>query len=194
MGEPAPERIPDEWIWAEYWTRYFTDREPDCCWVVERVGDGAVVGYLTGTVHAARVDRYAPFLLGGIVWRVVRRLLLRRPQSRRAMLAMLLSLLRGELLLPPGVMSCFPGTCHVDLLPEARGRGLGPRLMAAYLKRMRRLRVPGIHARTLSVNRRVAGLLRKLGFRLHSTAPLSAFGPVAGRPLRTCLWVRELGR
>ena len=39
MGSPAPERIGDEWIWAEYWTRFFTDRQQDCCWVAERVGD-----------------------------------------------------------------------------------------------------------------------------------------------------------
>ena len=27
MGEYRPETIPDPWIFAEYWTRYFTDHE-----------------------------------------------------------------------------------------------------------------------------------------------------------------------
>ena len=27
MGEYRPESIPDEWMWAEFWTRFFTDRQ-----------------------------------------------------------------------------------------------------------------------------------------------------------------------
>ena len=26
MGEYHPDVAPDDWLWAEYWTRHFTDR------------------------------------------------------------------------------------------------------------------------------------------------------------------------
>ena len=100
MGDYVPQRIPDDWIWAEYWTRYFTDREPQHVWVVERADDGAVVGYLAGTADKARADRYAPLLFPGIVWRVLRKRLLRNPASRAAMFGMAKSILRGEMRLP----------------------------------------------------------------------------------------------
>ena len=37
---------------SEYLIRPYVeaDRQQDCCWVAERVGDGRVVGYLTGTL------------------------------------------------------------------------------------------------------------------------------------------------
>ncbi|MHC4982623.1 MAG: hypothetical protein ACYTF6_05585 [Planctomycetota bacterium] len=95
LGEYRPENIGDDWIWAEFWTRYFTDREPQHTWVAGRRTDAAVVGYLTGTADGARVGRYVPFLFPGIILRAIRMRLIRRRASRRAVAAMLRSLLRA---------------------------------------------------------------------------------------------------
>ena len=192
MDEPAPQRIGDGWIWAEFWTRYFTDREMGSSWVVESRPAGRVVGYLTGTADARRVGRYVPFLLPGIVARVVGRRLMRRAESRRALLAMLRSALRGELDLPPAVARDYPATFHMDLLPEARRRGLGRQLLDRFLSRMRQLGVPGVHAQPLSVNEPILRLTEAEGFRLVGRRSLSAFAHVDPRPIEVCTYVMRL--
>ena len=192
LGAPAPERIGDEWIWAEYWTRFFTDRQKDCCWVVETVADGHVVGYLTGTPDVGRFERHVPFLMPGIVWRVIRRRLMRRRQSRRALLSMLAAIARGELALPPGVRHRFPATFHFNLLPDARGRGVGSKLLQTFIAKMRSLGVAGVHARPLGENSASARALRRAGFRLAGAAQTRAFAHVDPRPVEIHTWVLPL--
>jgi hypothetical protein len=192
MGSPAGERIPDGWIWAEFWTRYFTDRQWRHSWVAQRAGDGAVVGYLTGTEDVRRFDAYTPFLLPGIVARVVRRRLIRRPDSRRAILAMLHSLVAGELDLPPAIARHYPATFHADLLGEARSLGLGRAMFALFIERMRQLRVPGVHAQPLSVNEPIQRFLVREGFRLVGSTPCGAFSHADPRPIRILTYVLDL--
>ena len=192
MGRHQPERIGDDWIWAEYWTRYFTDRQPQFCWVVQRHRCRAVVGYLTGTASAAGFEGYIPFLLPGMVWRVVRRRLLRRPTSRAAILGMLGSILRGELTLPAWVRQRFPATFHFNVLAEARGRGAGSQLFDAFVGCMRSLHVTGVHAQVLNVNPIVPSFLIRRGFRLAESCPLHAFLHTDREPIRLQTWTLRL--
>lgn len=192
LGRPGPRRIGDGWVWAEYWTRYYTDREQDSSWVVAGRHDGRVAGYLTGTADAARVERYVPFLLPGIVWRVVRKRLLRRREPRGAILSLLASAWRGETNLSARVLQAFPATFHVNLLPAARGQGLGSVLLETFLARMRRLGVPGVHATPSSVNRAIAAALARAGFRRLSSRPTRAFAHVDARPMTIDTWAKTL--
>ena len=192
LGEPDPDRVPDGWLWAEFWTRYFTDREPRHTWVVEHFQTGRIVGYLSGTADVRRVDRYIPFLLPGVVLHVARAGLMRRPRSRRAILNMLQSLIRGELELPSNVRRDFPAAFHFNLLPEARGQRLGTRLFEAFLDSMRRMGVRGIHAQAMSVNRVVAHFLSRQGFRRIGTSSLHAFRHIDPQPIELHTWVLPL--
>jgi len=190
MGAPAAaDRVGDEWIWAEFWTRYFTDREPRHTWVVPRRADGAVVGYLTGTADVRRVDAYAPFLLPGIVWRVARKRPWRRAAPRRALLGLLRSLLAGEMALPHGVARRYPAAFHVNLLPEARGRGLARALFDAFAAQLRTEGVRGVHAQVLSVNEPVQRFLRRAGFRMVASRPCRALAHVESRVIDVGTWV-----
>ncbi len=192
MGDPAPRRIVDEWIWAEFWTRYFTDRESRHVWVVRDTPASEVVGYLTGTADVARVDRYVPFLLPGIAARAIRRRLLRRADSRRAIVAILKSLVSGELEVPAWIRRRFPATCHIDLLPQARGQGLGARLMHTFLAQMRAIGLPGVHVQSLAANEPVARLNRRAGFTPIHTATLHAFAHIDGQPTAVVTWAMRL--
>ena len=148
MGEPAPRLAGDEWIWAEYWTRFFTDRERRTCWVVAGRRDGRVFGYLTGTADVARFERYVPFLLPGIVRHVIRRRLMRRRQPRRAILNLLRSLLVGEMELSAAVARLPEGARTVFVLYDVEGyahaeiaamTGIAEGTSKAQLHRARRL-------------------------------------------------------
>ena len=192
MGRPAPERIGSEWLWAEFWTRYFTDRQRQLGWVVQRPGGRSVVGYLTGTTDVRHFNAYVGWLLPRLAAGVVHRRLLRDPPARRAIGAMLRSVAAGELSLPPGLVWRHPATFHINLLPEARRRGLGSSLLEVFLVRLRLLGVPGLHAQTLSANEAVAGFCRRAGFRLVASGPIRAFAHVDGRPLEVHTWAMAL--
>lgn len=192
MGRYAPERIPDDWIWAEHWTRYFTDRQGRHAWVVEPAGGGRVVGYLTGAPDVTRAGRYAARCLPGIVAHVVRKRLLRSPQARSAIRGMLRSLMRGEMRLPRRIRRSFPAVFHFNLLAEARRRGLGARLFELFTRRMRDLGVPGIHAQVLAVNPAVPGFLAGRGFGLVAARPVTVWRHIDKYPIDLQTWVRVL--
>ena len=187
MGKPAPQHLADEWVWAEFWTRYFTDREKSCSWVVESGGE--VVGYLTGTADVRRFGRYTPYLFPRIIWRVIRKRLMRRRDSRRAILALAGSFIRGELDLPAGVAAKWPATFHFNLLPAARGMGLGTRLVRAFTARVRSLGSPRIHVVVLSVNPAARRVLRREGFELLAGKSIRPFAHMDPMPLVLETWV-----
>ncbi len=191
-GGPAPERIGDEWLWAEFWTRYFTDVEPEHTWVAETQPAGGVVGYLTGTVDAARVEGYFWRLLPGIVGHVVRRHLLWRRTPRRALVRMVGALLRNELAVPREVLRTCPATFHFNLRPAARGQGVGQRLFAEFAAAMRRAGAPGIHTQSLSSNEGVARFNRRAGFTLVATRRLREFGADGTTPQAVYTWAQRL--
>ncbi len=192
MGRPDDKHIPDDWLWAEYWTRYFTDREPQHTWIVQRCNDNEIVGYLTGIADVRRFGRFVPFLLPGIILRVIRKRLMRRQAFRTALMAFLRSFARGELELPPRVEKEYPATFHFNLLPDARRQGLGQRLFQTFRARMQSLGVPGIHAETLSSNRHVAAFLRNADFRLLDVRPINTFAHVEPEPMEMFTWVMSL--
>lgn len=186
MGRPDPSHTPDPWIWSEFWTRYFTDREPRHTWMVD--APEGQLGYLTGTLDATCVDRYLPWLVPGIVWRAARRRLLRRPTSRALIRGMLASVARGEMSPPDGVREACPATFHVNLLPEARGGGLGRRLIEAFLERMRKLGVRGVHVQNLSINAAARRCIRRVGFRLAASRRLTAYARVDPQTIDVQTW------
>ena len=183
LGSPDPQRVPDGWIWAEYWTRYFTDRQRRYSWLVEQRASGSAVGYLTGTADVRRFDRYLLYLLPWIVFRVVRKRLFRRQASRRALLGLLRSIAAGEMSLPPGVAAAYPATFHMNLLPDCRRCRIGMRLFEKFLAKMRSLRVAGVHAQTLSVNAAIGKFCERAGFLTIASKALNAFAHVDGKPI-----------
>ena len=159
MGEPAT------WYWrhfesfAEIWTAYYTDQEPESLFVAVR--DGQIVGFLTGCVDS-RVTRnpaqavtraairYALFIrpgTAGFLWRGVLDTLSQR------------GLPSGELEDPR-----WPSHLHINLLPEARGCGAGASLMEAWFKRLAEVGSPGCHLGTLLENQRAIAFFKRMDF------------------------------
>jgi GNAT superfamily N-acetyltransferase len=159
MGESA------EWYWrdfesfADVWSGYYTDCEPESAFVA---ADGdAVVGYLFGCVDSAR----APSPKAAIARQIVRRQLLLRPGTAGFFWRSLWDSLRHASV-PSGEVSDprWPAHLHMNLLPEARGAGAGRRLMAAWLARLRELGSPGCHLGTLAENTNAIGFFTRMGF------------------------------
>jgi ribosomal protein S18 acetylase RimI-like enzyme len=163
MGDPA------DWLWsdaesfADIFTSYYTDLEPESALVAE--DEGRVVGYLLGCVDSRRASDPTAVALRRVVGRW---LWLRRGTAGyvwRTVGDALLDALRGRLPPRPRFDERWPAHLHVDLLPEARGRGVGAALVRRWLGSLRAKEVPGCHLETLAENHRAVAFFEAMGFR-----------------------------
>jgi ribosomal protein S18 acetylase RimI-like enzyme len=155
-------RPPDPDLFAELMIRYYTDFTPETVWVAER--RGRVVGYLAGCfdedkLRRAMISRIAP---RAVARSLGRGLLLRPPLWRQ--LAVLPRFLAAERRAEDVDLSAYPAHLHVNLLPEARGRRLGERLVEELFVAATRRGVPGVHATVLEDNRGGRRFFERLGF------------------------------
>ena len=131
-------------LFADYWTRYYTDFEPESCLVVEE--DGEIVGYLVGSANSRRYDRImrwriVPKVLGTAAWR----LLLGRyhqPSTRR-MLAWFV--VHGWREMPPIPLDRFPAHFHCNLLPGGRRKSYYTTLARAFFDSLESRGIKAIH-------------------------------------------------
>lgn len=158
-----PERSrPEDWLFADYWTRYYTDREPGHVWVAD--ARGTVTGYLTAAFDTARYRRdMKRRVLPGILVRSALRGTIADPRSRAFILRRIAAWSNMDAD-PAGLLERFPGHLHVNLAEEARGAGLGAALVEACLAEGRRNGVAGFHLETMSDNARAIRFFEKLGF------------------------------
>lgn len=188
LGAPAPELVPDEKLWADVFTSYFTDQEPEHAWVVGG-RNSRISGYLLGTRDVQLFERAQ-------LRRIPRVLLslrfLRDPQKRALYSAYLNSLMRFELVSPLKVRAEFPARFFFTLREEARDRALGPRLLDPFLQAMQARGVRGVHTQTLNLNEAAFRFLRRAGFQLVSSWQISALSPLVGAQVELLTWVRPL--
>jgi ribosomal protein S18 acetylase RimI-like enzyme len=162
MGEPADGYWRDAESFAEIWSGYYTDCEPESAFVA--VESGAVLGYLLGCVDSRR----APGPRAATPRQAWRRQLPLRPGTAGFFWRALADALR-EPDVPSGDLSDprFPSHLHIDLLPAARGRGAGRRLMEAWLARLRAVGSPGCHLDTFAENAAAICFFERMRFARH---------------------------
>jgi ribosomal protein S18 acetylase RimI-like enzyme len=183
-----------EWLWrdresfADLITRYYTDREPESILLAER--NGVVAGYLTGCVDSA--------LAAGSSAGEIRRLLLRGALFRPGVASFLWRAI-GDVMRDRGAPEealsdpRWPSHLHIDLLPEARGKGLGRRLMSRWFERLARVGSPGVHLGTFAENHEAIRFFESCGLARHG-APIRApgFRTREGRRMHVQWMVRAL--
>jgi ribosomal protein S18 acetylase RimI-like enzyme len=158
------------WYWrdvesfADLWSRYYTDQEPESLFVAARP-DGVVVGYLLGCVDSTRANEFNQLLY----YHAVRRYCLLRPGTAEFMWRSVTDVLRDNLIGRRPVPAPFhdrrwPAHLHINLLPEARAGGVGRRLMTHWLDRLHELDVPGCHIETMAENSRAIAFFEAMGF------------------------------
>lgn len=167
MGEPA------DWYWrhgesfADIWSGYYTDREPDSCFVAVRGGE--VVGYLAGCVDT----RSAPPASKALADAALRYALFVRPGTARFLWRGVIDSLRDGA--PHEVVDDprWPAHLHINLAPSGRGLGAGSALMTAWLDRLAALGSPGCHLGTMLENRRAVAFFQRHGFEPHGEPQLA---------------------
>jgi ribosomal protein S18 acetylase RimI-like enzyme len=154
-------------------TRYFTDFADRSLWVAAR-GE-RVVGYLAGCVDEREFERtQARRIVPAAVARALKRGLLVRRELWR-LLAAFPGFVTAGGLRAASAAAGYPGHLHVNLLPEARGRSLGSKLVEGFLEEARRRGLPGVRAVVYESNRPARHFFERLGF--HPVDRQPAFKP-----------------
>jgi ribosomal protein S18 acetylase RimI-like enzyme len=188
MGDPI------DWLWrdpesfADLLTTYYTDREPESLLVVDRGGE--VVGYLLGCLESART--------WGVSARAARRLVRRGGLLRPGIAGFLWRSIfdaLGDHGVPDEYLddARWPAHLHINLLPEARGRGAGAALMNTWLERLRERDCPGVHLGTFFENHNAIAFFESRGFRRYGgPMPAPGFRTRAGERMHVQWMVQSL--
>jgi GNAT superfamily N-acetyltransferase len=173
---PLAELFPDPALFADLMTRYHTDWEPGSTLVARgEATAGGIAGYLCGARNTSRQRRVQALcvvpaallrftLRGGLLrrstWRLIGansdRILPRR------------GLGSGDLM---PWLALYPAHLHIALAREARGRGLGRRLVETFLAQLAAAGVPGVHAVVREENAGAGRFFERLGFRPLARGP-----------------------
>jgi GNAT superfamily N-acetyltransferase len=184
FGSSARRFFPDPTLFTDLWVRPYLGAVG--CGNFLAFSGGVPVGYILGTAHLGAYRRH---LLQSLPW-LLRRALQGRYPRLGPSLAYLTRMLRYPT--PQAPTGPYPAQLHVNLLPEARGRGLGQALMSAHLEALRRHRVPGVQLSTTRENAAALRLYERSGFRVWREASSPLWRPWLGRNAVHVVMVKEL--
>jgi GNAT superfamily N-acetyltransferase len=146
-------------LFADLWTLYYTDYEPESCFVAE--AGGTVVGYITGCLDTSRFNRT---MKADISSRLITKTLatgaILRWRNWSSGFKLWRCARRGELHEPD--LSPYPAHLHINLSDGYRGSGAGSRLMRTLLDHCRARGAAGIHLG--SISRRAIPFFARNGF------------------------------
>ncbi len=163
FGEPVEAYFDDRNLFADLGIEVYLRAFAEHALVAEQAGE--VMGYVLGSPKGdGDVHRRMLAHVPGVVGRALRG----RYRLGRKTVAYFVDNawagLRGGLLEIRDPR--YPANLHINLSRGYRGRGLGSRLLGAYLEHLRALGVAGVHAVTTDRNPGAARLFEKAGFRL----------------------------
>ncbi|HHM01794.1 MAG TPA: GNAT family N-acetyltransferase, partial [Caldithrix abyssi] len=58
----------------------------------------------------------------------------------------------------------YPAHLHIDILPEGQGRGMGRKLMEAFMTTLRKKNIPALHLEVGLSNSGAIAFYRRMGF------------------------------
>lgn len=186
MGDSAASFWRHQESWADVWTSYYTDREPESLSVATI--DGQVVGYLAGCLNTATMRPTTDELIAAAVRK---HFLIARPGTAPFLIRAMLDAMRDRKRATGDFIDDrWPAHLHVDLLDAARGTGLAAALMSRWLDRLRTDGSPGCHLSTLVENERARRFFEKSGFRNHGDpTPVPGMRSTAGARLHQQIMV-----
>lgn len=161
-GRPIQEVFPDCNLFADWWTRTYTDHLPEWVWVLE--DNGEVFGYILGCPDTKGHQRwFNRNVLPAIIARLVLKGLIFRPAVQRIMLLWVWDWVRERPMLG-NKDRAYPAHAHLQLAPNYQRQQyallLGQELFAA----LRNAGVSGIHGEVPTTNGRMCSLLAQQGF------------------------------
>ncbi|MBI4706602.1 MAG: GNAT family N-acetyltransferase [Candidatus Omnitrophica bacterium] len=148
MGEPAGIFFEGQDVLADFLTRYFTDYEPESCFVAE--SGGKVVGYLIGAKDTRVLAK--KFLFGIfpalLIYAFLKGVFFKK-KNHIFFLNLLKSIFNGEFKMPD-FSKDYPATLHINLAAGFRHSGIGSKLIQAYFDYLQAHNVKAVQLATMS--------------------------------------------
>ena len=161
-GENRALIFDDDELLADVLTAYFTDYEPESCFVAECAG--RVVGYVMGTRDNRKVSqRMNAQIIPGLLIKAFWRGVFFRSTNWRLAVHAFKSWIKNEFAVP-GFGREYPALLHINLDKAYRRNHIGQKLMTQYLTYLRQSGVAAVHLATMSESAK--NFFLKHGFRV----------------------------
>ena len=189
MGNPAEIFFNGREFIADFLTLYFTDYEPESCFVAEK--DGRVIGYLIGSKNDKRMNNTFLFkIIPKLFFKNLFSKTFFKKKNLRFILANFNSFMKGELQAPDSIKEEYPAILHINIDKNYRSYGIGRMLVESYIDYVRGGKVHGLHLTTQSENS--FKFFEKLGFiPLHETKR-SYFRHILNKEIRYIYYGKKL--
>ena len=167
LGDPIDPFLPDRIPWADATSRYYTDAEPQSCFVA--VDKGQVIGYLFGCIDSRREISYR--------WKIIPKVLLRAALNllaarHLAEIARLLKWFWSRYKFEMPYMPVHYAHLHINVLRTRRSKGVGARLMRAYLSYLAKKKVEAVVAQVFKQGKaRSYSFFEQHGFETYLQVP-----------------------
>lgn len=178
----------DKEILADFLTLYFTDYEPDSCFVADI--KEKVVGYIFGSTDTAVMRRiFSVKIMPRLIVKAVHRGTLFKSTTRRFLLHLVVSFLKGEFFLPD-FSKQYPATLHVNVNEDFRRQRIGTQLVEYYIGFLKEKRVGGIHFGVMS--EAAKNFFTRFGFDVLFASGRTYLRPYIGRDITYCILGKAL--
>lgn len=138
----------DREVVADALTKYYTDHEPDCCFVAESRGE--VVGYIIGTLDIRRMHRvFAVSIFFPLFIKALVRGVFFKVKTYKFLLNCLMSFLKGEFRVPD-FNAMYPSAFHLNIKDGFRGQKIGSKLIMRAAQLIYERNVRGVQFSTMS--------------------------------------------
>jgi len=166
LGEPIDPVYEDRQLFADFLTTYYTDHEPESCFVLEI--DGEIGGYLLGSRRPLQNQLYAFAQNIILFFRALLRYARYHSRSRRFIRWLLVYGWR-EVPATPRRVPHF----HINLLPDARRVSTTRALMSAYLSYLYRRGDKRVYGQIVTFeSRRGEKMFERYGFKVLNRAEI----------------------
>jgi ribosomal protein S18 acetylase RimI-like enzyme len=138
----------DDELLADALTLYFTDYEPESCFVATQ--GNQVVGYIIGTINVKNAKKtFKLKILPILIYKFFLKGLFFKKISRTFLFNLSFSLLKGEFFIPDFTKQ-YPATLHINIDKNYRRDKLGSKLIETYLNYLKEKNIRGVYLSTLS--------------------------------------------
>jgi len=187
MGDPIDPVFSDRDTFADFFTRYYTDFEPQNCMIAE--AQEGVVGYLTGCVNYRRYPWAQAWVFARALPRIVARAC--RGTYRRSDYAFMQWFLTRSVHETPNVPP-RAAHFHINLLPDWRASGVARRMIFPFVNSLKRRNVKRVYGQIQTYDdRRSTRLFERYGFKLFDRRRLSRFERFGRDGVYVSTFVRE---
>jgi GNAT superfamily N-acetyltransferase len=169
LGAPIDPVYEDRQLFADFLTTYYTDHEPESCFVLEV--NGEIRGYLLGARRPLQNQLYSFSQNIILFFRALLRYPLYHSRSRRFIRWLLMYGWR-EVPAAPRRVPHF----HINLLPDARGVSTTRALMSAYLSYLYRRGDKRVYGQIVTFeSRRGEKMFERYGFKVLNRAEITKY-------------------